>query len=440
MIFTLWRFAAALVLSLSASLLAYAQGTTGYPAVYDTNRVLHLNMTMDPGDFSTIQNDTTFDIEVPTQFWADGDDPILVSVRRKSADPINGKVSYKVDINEYVDQRWNSLNKLSLENGDDQDVVSEGFAWYMHRVASGLPSYSPGLASWTTVTINGQSQGIYLNVEQVDKQFLRNRGLWKSGQTWLYKQDDIGLPEFEEGPTEVSPTMAVLGFEPFAPVSGKGKKNQANDPPAGWQAIVEDNINMDAMLTLGAVNAFTGNPDELFNKGKNFFWADFADGYAPANSNGERMYFPWDLDSAIHSTTASIYGQEKGRNRLEQGPYQEVLLNDPQFRGQYNQIMLDLLEGPLSVESLTSFLDEVEPILTPYLEADANSKVSGDVAGHFNGLRQWVVQRHANVLGQVLSDMGGRSLQATAVPEPSTCALVFAVAPALWWRKRRPQI
>ncbi|MCH7750610.1 MAG: CotH kinase family protein [Planctomycetes bacterium] len=152
--------------------------------------MLHLNMTMDPDDFTTILNDLTFDIQVETQFWADGDVPILVGVRRKSGDSLNGKVSYKVDVNDYVNgQKWNLQTKLSLENGDDQDVVSEGLSWYMHRAASGnLPNYTPGLAAWTTLTINGESQGVYLNVEQPNKQFLRNRSLWDKDNTWLFKQ------------------------------------------------------------------------------------------------------------------------------------------------------------------------------------------------------------------------------------------------------------
>jgi hypothetical protein len=58
------------------------------------------------------------------------------------------------------------------------------------------------------------AQGVYVNVEQVDKQFLRNRSLWDSENTWLFYQDDIGIPEFKEGPTEVSPSMQALNFQP----------------------------------------------------------------------------------------------------------------------------------------------------------------------------------------------------------------------------------
>jgi hypothetical protein len=283
-------------------------------------------------------------------------------------------------------------------------VVAEGLSWYMHRVASGnMPNYSPGMAAWTTLSINGESQGVYLNVEQPNKQFLRNRSLWDKDETWLYKQSDVASTTYKEGPTQVSPTMQNLNFSPF--VSGG-----AAAPVGGaLQTLLNDNIDMEVMLTLGAVNAFTGNPDELFSKGKNFYWADFAPGTSPANTNGKRTHFPWDLDSSITSSNSNIYGRKQG-NSVIQSPYQEVILNDPVFRAQYNNIMLSLLAGPLSVANLTAFLDDMEPVLTAPLEADANNNIGGSVAGHFNSIRQWLSSRHDNILQQIIADIGSGGL------------------------------
>ena len=100
-------------------------------------------------------------------------------MRRKSADALGDKVSLKIDINEYVDQQWNGIKKLSVENGDDVDVVAEGYAWYLNRVAaeSSTSGYNPGLAAWVKLVVNGEYVGIYVNVEQPDKTFLKNRGL-----------------------------------------------------------------------------------------------------------------------------------------------------------------------------------------------------------------------------------------------------------------------
>src|SRR5687768_9070068 len=61
--------------------------------------------------------------------------------------------------------------------------------------------------------------------------------------------------------------------------------------------------------------------------------------------------------------------------------------------------MTDLIDGPLSTTSLTEFLNRIEPVLTPALQADPNSSVEG--AGDFASLREWVTNRIANVRGQI---------------------------------------
>ena len=95
----------------------------GWPGIFDPSFLRVLNLDVDPGDWSAIQNDLTFLVEKPAMFWMDGEAPILVSVRRKSSSALTGvggfkKVALKIDINEFVlGQDWHDLKKLSLENG-----------------------------------------------------------------------------------------------------------------------------------------------------------------------------------------------------------------------------------------------------------------------------------------------------------------------------------
>ena len=81
-----------------------------------------------------------------------------------------------------------------LAPGDDQDVVSEGLAWYLHRVGAGPEGYAydAALASWVRLIINDVDTGVYLSAEQRDKRFLQNRGIYIAGDTWLYKAATLG--------------------------------------------------------------------------------------------------------------------------------------------------------------------------------------------------------------------------------------------------------
>ena len=210
---------------------------------------------------------------MPAFFWADGEDPLLVTVRRKSADPLNNgggfiKVSLKIDVNALVNgQKWRDLIKLSLENGDDQDVLSEGVAWQLHRFASGPEGYgySAGMMAWVRLIINGVDTGVYVNVEQRNKQFLRNRGLYTPDETWLYKVGDNDSLELKVGTGE-SPAVGALCYPPFRPPSP-----ECPPPDAATLAVeLPQWIDMRGMMALATVNTYTGNPTRFSRTARTF--------------------------------------------------------------------------------------------------------------------------------------------------------------------------
>ena len=380
-----------------------------WPDLYDPFTLHTLNLELvDPADLDVILYDTTFDIEVPAWFWADGDvieaDPILISVRRKSADALPNeldphKVSFKLDINEFKNEpggasSWHDIKKLSLENGDDMDVVTEGFAWYLHRLASDSTlDYQTGLASWVNLYINGQYMGVYVNVEQPDKQYLKNRGLWEGGDdTWLYKMSDIDSPEAKEAPEDDfgnvidSPASVSLCYSPF---KDKGRC----DTPADFKDRLNNQINMEGMLTFGAVSAFHYSPDDLFGKGKNFYYLDYSD-----SVRFKREYMQWDLDSAFGSlnATTNMYNQANGTHDA----YEKSLLeaDDAPFREEYSDIIRFLLDGPLDEAGLLADLVSFENLLSASLAADSNNK---DAAERFGPLAAYVSARTASMRSQL---------------------------------------
>jgi hypothetical protein len=362
-----------------------------WPEIYDPLVLRNLNLQMSDEDWQTIQNDETFDIWVPTMLWLDGEAPILVAIRRKSSDPLTNapgysKVSYKIDINEYVSgQNWHGLRALSLDNGDDENVVSEGLAWYLHRVAS-VPQgygYDAGLASWVCLIINGVNTGVYVSAEQRDKRFLENRGLWIDDETWLYEVEDLNGQELDEGGPEDSPLVMALCYSPFASPSSCPTPNAAT-----LAAVLPPVIDMQGLLALAAVDAFSANPDAIFSHGKNFYFVDYLTGL-------RRLYLPWDLDAALSGggVNDDVYAQ--------QSAYSDILLDVPEFRAQYSQILNDLVCGPFREPALHAFLDALEPVLAEELEADPNNQLGGTVAEFVAERKAWFSQRLQVVESQI---------------------------------------
>jgi hypothetical protein len=257
--------------------------------------------------------------------------------------------------------------------------------------------------------------GVYVNVEQPDKQFLKNRGVWTDGLTWLYKQDDIGLPEQKEvGCDEAnpidSPTYTELVCSPFLQSSGRGKNKIEDCAPE----LIEELVNVGVMMSQGAVDTFSSNADGIFTHEKNFFWVDKS---APAelscgqepDSVFKRVFYPWDLDAAIGTSDRNVYGsprKRRGSVDLRQTEMQRVMLGDTTspglYRGLYNEALF-ALSGPDFIKNAQQYLTDMQDVMTPLLEADPNSKIA-DAASHFDGLRGWLDARAANVAEQVCDD------------------------------------
>ena len=128
---------------------------------------------------------------------------------------------------------------------------------------------------------------------------------------------------------------------------------------AQLESLLNQYIEMQAMLTQGAIDAVMDNNDALFNHSKNYSFVDFADGR-------KRRYYPWDLDAVFRSTTAGIYGRLSSRGKLTQQPFELAILNHPTFREQYNAILISLTDpsGPLAEANLHAFLDAAAAVVS----------------------------------------------------------------------------
>jgi hypothetical protein len=415
-----------------------------WPEHYDPFTVLTYQLELRAQDWDTIRRDLSFDIEVPALFSANAEAPVLVSVRRKSATAFPNeddpqKVALKIDINEYATEdaagevvcddahgfvapvcveKWHDMKKLSLESGDDNNVVTEGISWYLHRLASETFDYTPGFAAWVEVYItltngtdgNGDPvptetffNGVFVNVEQHDKQFLKNHGLWAGGDdTWLTKFSDVYSPKIKEAPEDVSgaalesPFVRSLNFRPFQKCGrGKGSGGCDSQPMgAAFVSALDHYINIEGMLTFAAVSAVHLSPDDLFSKGKNFFQVDYSD-----VSIGRREYLQWDLDSAFSGFDASadIYAQGRGKF----GDYEDWIIDEPALRDRYSEVMRGLLDGPFNSTDLSTALTAFESVLAPGLAADPHSNLPDGGSGEFANLRSWLTERFDNVEAQL---------------------------------------
>ncbi len=407
-----------------------------WPEIFEPNQLLTFYMTMDPCDWAFIVREVspTLDpktyTELPAMLWAEGETAVLVALRKKSCvmlpepgytipgdanliDPNKVKISLKIDINQYYPEdpnavtEWHGQKKISLENGGTTSVQTEGLACNIHQMASAPEGYGYDCwrASWIKLYVNGDYKGVYINNEQIDKQFLKHRGLFVDHNSWMYKSWGSGTLTLKVGDDTFpySPALNALCYRPFpcleetSPIyiGGGLCATPAPDDP-NLVADMNQWVNMQSMLALGAVNTFIANGDAFFGaNGHNFYCFDF--NMLDVGEVRKRMYFPWDTDGVFGALDHDIY--ESG-----QGPttYAGLILGNPTFHSQYNQIMKDMLNGPLSEANIHAFIDDVNtPELRAAIIADPWNRVGGNPAGKFTDLKTWISDRIENVRNQV---------------------------------------
>jgi len=377
------------------SLASMAVSTFGadeeWPEVFTPTRVINLYFEIDPIEWDRFKHDPEDHTRLTARMRSDGETNLTVQINEKGGSYFGNdrwKVAFKVDINTLVPgQEWRSLRKLSLELG----AAAEGIAWQLYRMAydGGFFRYPVGYASWVKVFVNGEYEGLYVNVEQRDEAFLRNRGMYREGASWLYKY----WATLETGIGD-SPTLGFLCFSPFA--------YEPTCPiPETFEADVQRWLDVDHFLTLAAVEAFMGNGDGALQHG-NGFYADFL-----PPTQLRRLYFPWDLDSgfgylrpgSVNSDiyTVSDYGTP--------GPFQILMLGHPWFRQRFQEILQGLLLGPFNTNSLKQYFNGLDPMLRPLLESDPVWEPALPEFQSFfyrlDDLREWLLARVPIVQAQL---------------------------------------
>ncbi|UCE98643.1 MAG: CotH kinase family protein, partial [Planctomycetota bacterium] len=433
----------AIICSSSAQAVEINWPEPNWPDIFEPNQLLTLNLEMAAADWNLIKldgliwndvnqayevnsaNPLPYEIEVPAWFWMEGEEAnkIVVAVRQKSCDPLGDandryfKISLKIDINQYegIDpnaaSNWHDLKKLSLENADDMDPIAEGMACNMHNMGSGPLGYDYGsgayYANWAKLYVNGVYRGVYVNQEQRDKTFMQHRDSYVHGETWLYQHTGGDTFEIQVADDEhpTSPAVKALCYVPFV-CQSCGVLTPPGVPPAcptptdaNLVASVDEWVEIRGLLAMEAINAFVAQTDGLFTHYQNVFFLDY--NLPDPCETRKRKYFAWDQDSSLGQVDMNIYNYNNTN-------WQQVILGNPTFRSQYNQILRDLLDpnGPLSEANIHAFLDDVNtPELRAALAADRfnqfDSPGEAGVIERFIQIKSWISDRIDNVLGQV---------------------------------------
>jgi hypothetical protein len=202
--------------------------------------------------------------------------PYDVTVKIKGMASVQGfdkKPSLRIDF----DKPFCGLKNLTLNNMvQDNTLVNEALAYKMYA-AMGVPVPRTGFSQ---VTVNGQSLGVYLTLETIDKNFLKRNfddatgPLYEGTYGGDLRASDVGTPKLAYGGSDSAPeaTDPKLLRELIAAVNAPGDAVFFGSP-----ALVDTNefLNMMAMAyVIGDWdNYITANNYRIYKSPKTGLWS-----------------------------------------------------------------------------------------------------------------------------------------------------------------------
>ncbi len=142
-----------------------------------------------------------------------------------------------------------------------------------------------------------------------------------------------------------------------------------NEPDETFPAEIEKVLDVDETLRFLAVSTLIVHLDNYIAMGHNYYLYD---------NNGRFVILPWDLNMAFatfyyglnRDQLINYYIDEPTGGAMAERPLVKRLLSHQPYLDAYHGYLKELLDGPFSVNSMYSRIDELAALIRPYVEAD----------------------------------------------------------------------
>ena len=335
---------------------------------YDPEHVQVIHLQVLDSDLAKMKSALPQRIYVPATFrW--GEQTIgNVGVRYKGNSSSNARAQHKrsflIKFSEFEKgRRFLGLERIALDNG-----VQFG-SLFSEQLITGILrdlGITACRCNFAKLYLNGQYHGLYVNVERIDRVFVKNH--FADGGGALYKVDEGG-PGANLGPLPPQLGPANRGRQAFEPKSKSARSDardvhalisKINDTPAeDFSRVMESSIDLDAFLTTMAVMLYSGAFDQLtgWNPHNYYLYHD--------PREGRWHYLPWDLDVGFADNAFRRVPVVSGWNAawpVAGGPPRpliERVVDDGQLLARYRGFADRILERYFHPQILLPKIDEL---------------------------------------------------------------------------------
>lgn len=276
------------------------------------------------------------------------------------------RYSYKIKFDKYVDkQKYLKLDEMYLINLKGDPSYMRAFIAYSAFRAIGGDS---PLCSYTNLSINGQSQGLYLAVEGVDDAFL-NR---------VVGNNDGNLYKAEEGVDLLSTSSLALLDQKNGDDTSKTDLTDLirilGEMPAGEKGDIESILDVDSALRYIAVCTGLGIYKSYLSKNPDNFYL--------AVKDGKFIIVPWNVNSAFgasgkdNGVTVNLTPYEPVyRTTMSERPLVSKLLAVDEYCTRYEGYVTAVREY---LDNIPTLIDTIHSLISEKVQSDPSAFFSYD--------------------------------------------------------------
>jgi len=358
--------------------------------LFDQATVRTYDIQLDPDDLAKIDDNPGAEAIVPGSLVFEGQTYGPLGVRYKGSigafhppclaggmgSPRDGKCSIKLDFNELDSEgRFFGLKKLNLHSmNNDASLLRDRLGYTMFREMR----VAAPRAAHARVLINGELQGLFIAVEQVDGRFTRAR-FAEGGDGNVYKEvwpmytDAQPYRAALETNAELDNVQRMLDFKAAIDIGPEATAEWVDlDYTTRYLAVDRVIINDDGIMHFWCNQVSQGNNLGPFGN-HNFYWYEAA-------AQNRFWLIPWDLDHSFdsepvvhvhpewNSTGSECLCQDTGDFGYQYPAACETLIQrfiawDTQFQAQTDAF----LDGPFTKDHVDALLTKWRTQIQPFV-------------------------------------------------------------------------
>lgn len=365
-----------------------------YDLLYDPKVVSEFTITFTAADWQVLQADKDKNkmlpmdqrdfLNVPCEVSFQGETWQNVGFRYKGNSSFNipsDKLSFKLDFDEYTaDQHIHGIKKMNFNNGfKDPSMLRECLSLEMYRNAG---TWAPRCTYSRIYYDLGdgagkQYWGVFTNVEQVDKRFLKDRFGEANADGNLYKPDGPGdaLNSFNQTTFEKKTNETAADWSDVQNLISV--LNGVNDAKSVEDALGPI-LNVDSVLRFMAINTVLTSWDSYAGTGHNYYLYNNPKNKA-ASGKDFWEYIVWDANEAfgnfvpMGSTSAAMISWPWNQpSAMAPKPLFVKIMMVPAWQSQYAAYMKAFLGDPKVFEpaAMKARAAEISALVSPAVHED----------------------------------------------------------------------